>query len=105
MTAPRWDAAGLTAHPTTARHPHLGVVIRTRGTTLGPEHARSLAWWLLGYVGDRSGPADPDKVRLAIDEARASLASKSAMADTSEDFRAGLAWVQYSLDRIAEAAR
>ena len=105
MTDPRrWAVHGITVDPTHAWRADLGVIVRARSAVLGPEHSRSLAWWLLGHVGDRAAPADPDAVRVAIDEQRAALAARSAAAETSEDFRAGLAWADQALEAIAHAA-
>jgi hypothetical protein len=103
MSETRWEAAGLEVVEAVAYHAAAGVRLRSRGTVLGPEHARSLAWWLLAYVGDRSGPSAPDTVRVVIDEQRTALARRSAQ-DVSEDFRAGLAWAARALDEIADAA-
>lgn len=105
MTDPRWAAHGITVDPTNLWRADLGILIRARSAVLGPEHTRSLAWWLLAHVGDRTAPADPDAVRAAIDEQRAALAALSASAGTSEDFRAGLAWADQALHAIAHAAR
>ncbi|MDN5861230.1 MAG: hypothetical protein L0H84_21715 [Pseudonocardia sp.] len=106
MTTPRWTAAGLDATPTDEWDPASQIVIRpaARAATLGPELARSLAWWLLAHVGDRQAAPDPDRVRLAVDAARTALRQRSALAGMTEDFRAGLAWCDHHLDHIARAA-
>lgn len=107
MTAPVWSAAGLDVRPDDRFDAGAGVWVRHLGRTgaawVGPEHARSLAWFLLAQVGDRPAPSDPDRVRVAIDDARRALRERSAAAD-SEDFRAGLAWCSQALDAIAAAA-
>lgn len=106
MTGPVWSASGLEVRPTSEWDRAGGVLVRrSNGATwLGPELCHSLAGWLLWQAGDRPGPADPDAVRLAVDEARRRLRERSSAAETTEDFRAGLAWADHELNRIAEAA-
>jgi hypothetical protein len=104
VTAPRWSAAGLVVDPGSEHHRDFGVLVRPcRGAALRPELARSLRDWLSWWLGETPPPADPDRVRLVIDEQRAALAARSVEACT-EDFRAGLAWAEHALDAIAEAA-
>lgn len=106
MTGPAWSASDVDAAPVAEHHPHLGVRVRVGrvAAVLGPELARSLAWWLLWRVGDRPAPGDPDAVRVAVDDARAALAARSADPGTTEDYRAGLAWCDHHLDAVSRAA-
>jgi hypothetical protein len=108
MSRPVWSAADLDVRPMYEHDPAAGVFVRRAGeqgaSWLGPELSRSLAGWLLWQAGDRPHPADPDRVRVAVDDARRSLRERSSAAETSEDFRAGLAWADHALDAIAAAA-
>lgn len=105
MTASQWSAAGVDVRPVDEYHGPAGVILSARGGIwLGNEAARSLACWLLWWAGDRPAPADPDRVRAAVDEQRAALRKRSAAKETTEDFRAGLAWAEHALEAIAKAA-
>lgn len=105
MTA-RWSAAGVEVRPWSEHRPgeHVTVAVPSRCASLPPELARSLAWWLLWWHGDRTTPAPADRVRVAVDAARMALRERSAAVETTPDFRAGLAWCDHHLDAIAEAA-
>lgn len=105
MTGPVWSTSDVEVRRRADHQPVDGVVVRTtRGGHLAPEAARSLASWLLWSVGDQPRASQPDKVRAAIDEQRQQLRRRSAAAETSEDFRSGLAWCEHALDEIARAA-
>lgn len=108
MTAPVWSAADLVVTPVAEYDRSSGVFVRRASrpgaTMLGAELTRSLAGWLLWCVGDRPAPPDPDTVRVALDDARRALRERSAAPETTEDFRAGLAWCDHALDAIAAAA-
>lgn len=108
MTDPVWSAADLTVAPFDIYQAHHGVVVRLRrgASVLPPELGRSLRDWLSWHLqdgGDSPPPADPDAVRAVIDDARTALRTRSTEA-CSEDYRAGLAWCDHWLDRIAQAA-
>lgn len=105
MSAPCWSGAGVHVAPWSPHTRHGGVLVRAgSGGHLTDELARSLASWLLWWAGSIDTPAEPDRVRLAVDEARAALRDRSAAVETTEDFRAGLAWCDHHLDAIAQAA-
>lgn len=100
---PLWAAAGLQLHPNLWPGARLATGLGSHWD-LGPEHARTLAAALLRLVGDSAGPADPDAVRLAIDEQRAVLRERSSAPDTTEEARTELAWASRALDEVAAAA-
>lgn len=105
MTEASWSAAGVVVRPWIASDRAGGLCVRATGVgRVSDELARSLASWLLWWAGSCPSPAEPDLVRLAVDEARAALRERSAAAETTEDFRAGLAWCEHHLAAIAEAA-
>lgn len=107
MTSPTWSAGGVTVRPVFQHDQRFGltVTIDRRTAVLAPTLAASLRDWLAWQLDghdDTPAPADPDRVRLAIDEQRAALAERSM--DASENFRAGLAWADNALNAIARAA-
>lgn len=106
MTGPGWSNATLHVRPVSEHHPEDGVYVRidSRAAMLGPELTRSLAGWLEWWCGHRDAPSDPDRVRVAIDLSRSQLRALSGEADTTEDFRAGLAWAENALNQISGAA-
>lgn len=105
MTGPVWSAGGVEVRRADEHRAVDGVLVSVaRREHLTAEAARSLASWLLWSVGDRPRASQPDKVRAAIDEQRQQLRRRSAAAETSEDFRSGLAWCEHALDEIARAA-
>lgn len=73
------------------------------GGQLTPELARSLRDWLSFQLGETEACAGPDEVRLAVDEQRKALRDRSAGL-VSEDYRAGLAWGDAALRKVAGAA-
>lgn len=110
-TSPAWSAAGVTIRPATPYVPDLGLVVALDRyhSTLSPELIRSLRDWLGWWLDDHGHtppPADPDRVRLAIDAARAELRQLAAegTGPEAEHVRAGLAWADRALDTIARAA-
>lgn len=103
-----WSAKGVAVAPPTVegRFGLFRVQVHSRhhGAGLPPELARSLRDWLSSQLGDTArAPADPDEVRLAVDDQRQQLQALSAQ-DVSEDFRAGLAWADTALRAIADVA-
>lgn len=106
MSASSWAAAGVAARLAHEYDRASGVVITVgpRSVCLPPELVRSLASWLAWAAGWPAAPSTPDAVRVAVDAARTALRERSAAAETTEDFRAGLAWCEHHLDAIAKAA-
>lgn len=111
VSDPQWASEQVTAKPLWQDPTGLGFSIhlhppggRPTQACIKPEEARHLAEWLLWHVGDRPVPADPDRVRQAVDDARAALAARSATADVSEEYRTGLAWCDHWLGVISTAA-
>lgn len=103
-----WSAKGVVVAPPSVegRFGLFKVQVHSRhhGGGLPPELARSLRDWLSSHLGDTTrAPADPDEVRLAVDEQRQQLRDLSAQ-DVSEDFRAGLAWADTALRAVADVA-
>lgn len=107
MTRPVWSAGGLEIRQALEHLPEIGLTARTqRVGSLSPELARSLRDWLTWWLDDDGTtppPADPDAVRLAIEEQQQALRKRSLQVE-SEDFRAGLAWADNALTAVYTAA-
>lgn len=104
-----WSRKGLVVEPPWPNPFGAGWALITvrlgprRVTSLTHEHALHLRDWLSHHLGDTPALADPDAVRVEVDEQIEQLRERAATSE-SEDFRAGLAWAQRALTEVANAA-
>ena len=101
-----WSGPGLAFRPALPGHLEFGLlpVADHRPPALATETLRTMCAAVLAAIGDPAGPADPDRVRQAVDEQIAMLRHRAEAPGLTPEAQTELAWAHRASAATAAAA-